>query len=92
MVPVLEVGDGAAGRLADRQVTLVFTGDEEDTGKPYEVSRAALFEAASRSDVALAFEGEGGRWIAAWTTGEPHEVEVEGRVVTLTSRPVYLAA
>jgi glutamate carboxypeptidase len=47
----------AAGRLADRQVILVFTGDEEDTGKPYEVSRAALIDAASRSDVALAFEG-----------------------------------
>jgi len=47
----------AAGRLVDRQVILVFTGDEEDTGKPYEVSRAALIEAASRSDVALAFEG-----------------------------------
>ena len=47
----------AAGRLADRQVILVFTGDEEDTGKPYDVSRAALIDAASRSDVALAFEG-----------------------------------
>lgn len=46
-----------AGRLADRQVILVFTGDEEDTGKPYDVSRAALLDAASRSDVALAFEG-----------------------------------
>ena len=46
-----------AGRLADRQVLLVFTGDEEDTGKPYDVSRAALIDAASRSDVALAFEG-----------------------------------
>lgn len=46
-----------AGRLADRQVILVFTGDEEDTGKPYDVSRAALVDAASRSDVALAFEG-----------------------------------
>jgi glutamate carboxypeptidase len=46
-----------AGRLADRQVILVFTGDEEDTGKPYEVSRAALVDAAARSDVAFAFEG-----------------------------------
>ena len=46
-----------AGRLADRQVILVFSGDEEDTGKPYDVSRAALIDAASRSDVALAFEG-----------------------------------
>jgi glutamate carboxypeptidase len=47
----------AAGRLADRQVIVVFTGDEEDTGKPYEQSRAALTDAAKRSDVALAFEG-----------------------------------
>jgi hypothetical protein len=41
-------------------------------------------------DVALAFEGEGGRWVAAWTAGEPHEAEIEGRTVALTSRPVYL--
>jgi glutamate carboxypeptidase len=46
-----------AGALANRQVIVVLTGDEEDTGKPYEVSRAALVEAARRSDVALAFEG-----------------------------------
>jgi glutamate carboxypeptidase len=45
------------GALANRQVIVVLTGDEEDTGKPYEVSRAALVEAARRSDVALAFEG-----------------------------------
>ena len=42
---------------ADRQVIVVFTGDEEDTGKPYDTSRAALIDAARRSDVALAFEG-----------------------------------
>jgi glutamate carboxypeptidase len=47
----------AVGRLSDRQVIVVFTGDEEDTGKPYEKSRAALLDAATRSDVALAFEG-----------------------------------
>lgn len=47
----------AAGRLEDRQVIVVFTGDEEDTGKPYEKSRAALVDAAKRSDVAFAFEG-----------------------------------
>jgi len=47
----------AAGQLVDRQVIVIFTGDEEDTGKPYDVSRAALIEAAKRSDVALAFEG-----------------------------------
>jgi glutamate carboxypeptidase len=47
----------AAGALRDRQVIVVLTGDEEDTGKPYTVSRAALLEAAARSDAALAFEG-----------------------------------
>jgi len=47
----------AAGRLTDRQVIVVLTGDEEDTGKPYETSRAALVDAAKQSDVALAFEG-----------------------------------
>jgi glutamate carboxypeptidase len=47
----------AAGALEDRQVIVVFTGDEEDTAQPYEKSRAALREAAARSDVALAFEG-----------------------------------
>jgi glutamate carboxypeptidase len=47
----------AEGALQDRQLIVVFTGDEEDTGKPYEKSRAVLREAAARSDVALAFEG-----------------------------------
>ena len=41
-------------------------------------------------DVALAFEGEGRRWVATWTAGDPHEAEVAGRTVQLTSRPVYL--
>lgn len=38
-------------------VRVVFTGDEEDSGQPFAVSRAALREAAAQSDVALAFEG-----------------------------------
>lgn len=41
-------------------------------------------------DVALVFEGAAGRWIATWTAGEPHEAEVAGQTVALTSRPVYL--
>ncbi len=63
----------AAGRLENRQVIVVFTGDEEDTGKPYDTSRAALIDAARRSDVALAFEGYvpatavvGRRGFSAW--------------------------
>jgi len=46
-----------AGELEGRQVIVIFTGDEETTGKPYSVSRAALLEVGKRSDVALAFEG-----------------------------------
>lgn len=46
-----------AGELRDRQVIVVFTGDEEATGQPYSLSRAALVAAGRRSDVALAFEG-----------------------------------
>jgi glutamate carboxypeptidase len=47
----------AVGALQGRQVIVVFTGDEENTGTPYERSRALLREAAAQSDVALAFEG-----------------------------------
>jgi hypothetical protein len=50
--------------------------------------REALPTAAG--DVALVFEGDGRRWVAVWTAGEPHEADVAGRTVALTSRPVYL--
>jgi glutamate carboxypeptidase len=68
------------GALKGRQITVVFTGDEEDTGEPQSVSRNALLEAAEQSDVALAFEGAapgvavvGRRGIGSWrlqVTGE----------------------
>ncbi|HEV8266643.1 MAG TPA: M20/M25/M40 family metallo-hydrolase, partial [Thermoanaerobaculia bacterium] len=45
------------GALRDRRIAVVMTGDEEETGKPHSLSRAALFDLAKRSDVALAFEG-----------------------------------
>ena len=70
----------ATGALEGRQVIVVFTGDEEDTGVPQSESRKALFDAASQSDVALAFEGAapgvavvGRRGIGTWrlhVTGE----------------------
>ena len=47
----------ATGALEGRQVTVVFTGDEEDPGSPVELSREALLEAGAESDVALGFEG-----------------------------------
>jgi len=63
----------ASGALQDRQVIVVFTGDEEDPGQPTSIARKALVEAAERSDVALGFEGAspgvaviGRRGIASW--------------------------
>lgn len=47
----------AVGALDDSQIIVAFTGDEEDTGDPLEVTRRPLIEAAQRSDVALGFEG-----------------------------------
>ena len=46
----------AAGALEGRRIIVVLTGDEEDAGLPIERSRAALLDAAKRSDAALAFE------------------------------------
>ncbi len=46
-----------AGLLADTQIIVVMSGDEELPGSPLAVSRRDLLDAARRSDVALAFEG-----------------------------------
>ena len=46
-----------AGRLKDMNVTVIMTGDEESVGRPISIARAALFDAARESDIALAFEG-----------------------------------
>lgn len=45
------------GALDQMHVLVVFTGDEESPGRPIEVTREPLLDAARRSDVALAFEG-----------------------------------
>jgi len=47
----------AAGTLKDADITVVLTGDEERMGKPTEITRRDLVEAARRSDLALDFEG-----------------------------------
>jgi glutamate carboxypeptidase len=44
------------GLLDDAQVIVAFTGDEESTGKPLDISRRDLVEAAKRSDIALGYE------------------------------------
>ena len=42
--------------LKDAQVIVALTGDEESTGKPLNISRKDLIEAAKHSDIALGFE------------------------------------
>lgn len=44
-----------ANVLSDMNITVVLTGDEEDSGKPTRISRKPLFTAAQHSDVALGF-------------------------------------
>lgn len=46
----------AANALTDANITIVLTGDEEDSGKPTSISRKPLIEAAKNSDIALDFE------------------------------------
>ncbi|MDI1335323.1 MAG: M20/M25/M40 family metallo-hydrolase [Lacunisphaera sp.] len=81
----------AAGALTDAQIIVIMTGDEEAVGSPIEVTRRDLFEAAKRSDVALAFESAIGhtgtvarRGSASW------ELEVQG--VTGHSSGMFSAA
>ena len=71
----------AANALDNTSITVVLTGDEEDSGKPTAISRIPLFEAASTSDIALDFECANSmdtasiarRGISGW------ELKVEGK-------------
>ncbi len=69
----------AAGALADTQITVVMTGDEEAAGNPQEVSRKDLREAVAHSDVALAFESAIGNTGTVARRGSiSWELEVQG--------------
>jgi glutamate carboxypeptidase len=64
----------SAGALADTRIMVMLTGDEEDAGMPYEVSRGDLVTAAKNSDAALSFEATidntatvGRRGASTWT-------------------------
>ncbi len=46
--------------LGNAQIIVVYTGDEESTGKPLDISRKSLIDAAKRSDIALGFENSTG--------------------------------
>ncbi len=47
----------AAGTLKSANITVVLTGDEEDSGAPLSVARRDLIAAGKASDIALDFEG-----------------------------------
>ncbi len=46
----------AVHALDDASITVILTGDEEDSGKPTTISRKPLIDAAHQSDIALDFE------------------------------------
>jgi glutamate carboxypeptidase len=51
----------SVGALDGTRIIVALTGDEEDAGALFDVSRKPLIEAAKRSDVALAFEEDAGK-------------------------------
>ena len=73
----------AAGQLDRMNITVVMTGDEESSGDPLSLARAALIEEARKADIAIGFEdGDGDpktavvarRGASSWvlrTTGSP---------------------
>lgn len=81
----------AAGALKDTRIVVMFTGDEEDSGDPVEVSRGDMIAAAKQSDLALSFEGTvantatvGRRGASSWSieieakTGHSSQIFKEG--------------
>ena len=74
----------ASGMLDQMTVTIALIGDEESSGDPLEVGRAALVEAADNADIALAFEpGDGNPQTAVlarrgFTGWEVHTTGIRG--------------
>ena len=73
----------AGGALDGASITVVMTGDEEAPGRPLDVARHELIEAAKRSDLALGFEGgsrgvEGDFGVIARRSSSSWELQVTG--------------
>jgi glutamate carboxypeptidase len=69
------------GLLDDVSITVYFTGDEENAGRPRDISRGDFIERAKQHDIALAFEGSNTLNIVATARRGASEwkLEVEGR-------------
>jgi len=79
------------GELADTQIIVVMSGDEEAPGSPVEVVRHDLIAAAARSDLALAFESAIGRTATVARRGSiSWLLEVQG--TTAHSSGIFSAA
>jgi len=63
----------AAGVLNKMSITAVFSGDEEDAGRPLSLARAALIDEAKRSQFAVGFEDG---------SGDPHTAVISRRGAT----------
>jgi len=71
------------GALDEMEIRVVFTGDEESAGRPVEVTREPLRQAARESDVALAFEGGDARTATISRRGS------SGWILTVTGRQAH---
>lgn len=69
----------SVGALDGMQVSVLLTGDEEAAGQPTSVSRAALVNAARRSDVAIDFEPDAGSATVAQRGATTWVLRVTGR-------------
>jgi glutamate carboxypeptidase len=75
----------ATGQLDRMDVSVVITGDEEATGRPLDLARRDLIDAAKRTDVAASFEG-GNRELASITRRG-----ASGWLLTVTGRQAHSA-
>ncbi|MGI8400772.1 MAG: M20/M25/M40 family metallo-hydrolase [Gemmatimonadaceae bacterium] len=55
----------SVGALKDTRIIVALTGDEEDAGALFDISRKPLIDAAKRSDIALGFEEDAGKGTVA---------------------------
>lgn len=69
----------SVGALDGTRIIVALTGDEEDAGARFQLSRAPLVEAARRSDVALGFEEDAGRGTIARRGMSGWQLTVTGR-------------
>lgn len=70
----------AAGALKDTRIAVMLTGDEENAGRPLEISRGDMVAAAKNADLALSFEAAVGSAATVGRRGSSDwRLEVTGR-------------